>query len=472
MPISNIGQLDPFVSVIIGDRELGSYEIREGTSPNNVVELSVTKLIPDDLREDKSSSRESEGSLTIYNSATTAKLTLNYANTPDLIDYIIGQVRANQMFPPCRLQYGYVNGPKSPVIHMTITSIKPTDLFSNLEIEMIPGDEVDPYKYTKFTQGFIDHYNQRNKSPEDGGTNGYYRLSELVTDIANYQGWIIGNIVETIPQDGSTWITKEPIKILDLSMNPIDAINDLLGRYPNETAQGEVAFVLTFKYTQRGGEVYFVPSSYLKNAYEPTKLKSYDFYINALPYGQVIDFSPKFENMNFDFCLKTSEVQSLGMISKDTNEIVDVLVNWKSGLDNNNSLFKYDDVNTVLMQSAAAPIPNTVLSNIPNYMSSLIRSNINDYVYPIQMKVTAAMTVVGDPELNVLDFINVIPLYPQSSYNTPPKVHPSGGTYKITKITDVINTVFTSELELTNIDETYDIGELTVEKNKEIKKVY
>ena len=48
------------------------------------------------------------------------------------------------------------------------------------------------------------------------------------------------------------------------------------------------------------------------------------------------------------------------------------------------------------------------------------------------------MEIVGDPQLQILDYINVLPMY--TSINGKGNImHPSGGTYQITAITDSIS---------------------------------
>lgn len=195
-----------FVSLVIGDREIGSFMLTDNKrSPNAIKSISTERLINTDGMFGINSS------MTMKNSAATSIVKINYTNEPDLLDYVVSQVRQDNLWPSVTLKYGYVDGPSSPVMHMTITEIVPDDLYSNFTMKLVLSDKENPYKYNSLTAEFISAY-------ESSGD--IFKLSDLINLIAKYQGWSVGEIIETVP-------LTEPIKIDSYNFAPEQTINNL-----------------------------------------------------------------------------------------------------------------------------------------------------------------------------------------------------------------------------------------------------
>lgn len=76
-------------------------------------------------------------------------------------------------------------------------------------------------------------------------------------------------------------------------------------------------------------------------------------------------------------------------------------------------------------------------------------SNFNEYTYTLNdgMNITGDITVSGDTELKMFDYINIQPMYP-ATMTDPPAMHPTAGTYLILGITDHIDSDFTTTLNV------------------------
>lgn len=383
---------------------------------------------------------------------------LNYLTIPDFYERILKAIKlyAGGMIP-ATIQYGYVGEDlSSPLYNLVLIECQPNDLWTSLTLKFIESDSVNQYNI--FTEA----------TNEALAKNEYTNLSDIVTAIANGQGWKIGQIAETIPY-------SEPIKIKNKLKSPIDAINELLQRYPNETKEGEGAFVCGFKHTIEGSFFYFVPTFAVKNRYGFTNTeKSYEFYFNALPQGNVISFTPKFvsaigdeagQESNKDNKLDPNKLMfetrpDLGLVTTDSREMISIIYNMENRPPVE-SLSEPESYNGFV--NPEQKVYNIESPNIKQYMQSTIKGKISQYVNVVGIRNTASMEVLGDPGLNVMDYINVIPMYPQDGYVNPGKIHPSGGVYWIKSITDVIDLgKYTSTLELAaESQQDFQVGEIT-----------
>ena len=430
----------PFVSFIVGDRELGTYNLVD-RSPNTFVSLDLVKN-------------------TDSMAGFSATIKLNYLSMPDLYDYVVELFKQNQSgLVPCTLMYGYIDGPRTPVYDMEIISVEPTDMWMNLTFKLTTGNSRK--EMYNFNQEFIRAYE----------VEPIYNLSDLVRMIATYQGWSVGEIVDTKPQSSFSDGTPEPVTLLNYTMTPLEAIQNLLQRFPNESLAGEGGYISLFKNTPTGQKYYFVPSSYTFNQYSSQDLKTYDFYFNALPQSQVISFEPKLSTAVTKSAVAsqqiTSEKPSIGMISSDTNELVNLIYGFTADDNLNSSLSQelYNGSNLKMQK-----VGMVSYDGMKNYLASSIKNDINAYVDVIGIKTTATLELIGDPDINPQDYINIVPLYP-ASWDVPMKIHPSGGTYWVTKVTDSIDSSgYTTTLEaVTDGNYKFKLGEITTESNADYK---
>jgi len=180
-------------------------------------------------------------------------------------------------------------------------------------------------------------------------------------------------------------------------------------------------------------------------------IKNYNFIIRALPNGQVISFTPVLSDgtaiSNND---QRADVQNLknfyGVISRDTKEVVGI--DYSLATENNDDALKHD--NKTVGAISKNPVINVKFSDIESYAESILKDDISAYAYSTDMNASATMKILGDTTLQLLDYINVIPMYPVTS-TMAGAMHPSGGTYQIRSIEDEIGNNFVTTLSLTKL---------------------
>lgn len=385
---------------------------------------------------------------------------LNYQLIPDFYERMLKLIKANSDgMIPATLQYGYYSdydswGECSPLYELKMLSCQPTDLWSRLQLKFIQVENKNSYNV--FTEKTSTALNE----------NEYNNLSDYVQTIAEGQGWAIGHIEPTIPYDGK-------IERDESIATPIQCITELLTRYPNESTKGEGGYICAFKNVLGKSLFYFIPTTFLAEGSNYGYVESdstYEFFFNALPQGKVITFTPKFvsglvessqgDTINPDN-LRFEERPDLAVITTDTREIQSIQYNMESASPNSNSITPQNSyagyINPANVQR------NIDSRNLLNYMRSSIKEKISNYVNVVGVRTSAEMEILGDPSLSVGDYILVIPMYPQTNYENPGKIHPSGGTYRINKIVDhIANGTFTTNLTLMAVDNPdFKVGELT-----------
>lgn len=436
-----------FISLIIGDVQYGCVDIPgvKGNPPQMITSLQVEKV---------SSGRE------FVANGYTFTIKLNYLMVPDFYERILKLMKSSSDgLIDASIQYGYYSdydswGECSPLYNLKLLSCQPDDLWSTLTLKFIQVDSKNSYNtFTAKTIAALDN-------------NYYDNLSDYVKAIAVGQGWKIGQIEPTIPYEGE-------IKRDSSIESPIQCINELLSRYPNESVKGGGRYVSLFKHTLNESTFHFIPTTFAQSNYLSSDT-TYEFFFNALPQGKVISFNPKFVSNIVDEAsqeansldpskLLFEERPDLAVITTDTREIKSIEYNMNDVPVGNNSVVEPESY-AGFMNPAHLQI-NINSQNLKNYIRSSIKENISRYVNVIGVRTSAEMEILGDPSLNVGDYILVIPMYLQDSYDKPGKIHPSGGTYQIMKITDTINGGnFTTNLQLRAVAERdFKVGEITTD---------
>lgn len=444
MGVLEQGQIhSTFISLIINGVQYGTVGAPEDGwwSPQAVTSLQVVK---------------NSGDRDFTANGYQFTITLNYLMIPDFYEIMLKLIKANPGGTiPATLQYGYVNGECSPLYELQLLTCQPNDLWTTLTLTFIQIDSRNSYNiFTLDTLNRLKNYE-------------YNNLSDYVTTIAEGQGWTIGHIEPTIPYNGK-------IERNDSIKSPIQCINELLTRYPNESTKGEGGYICAFKHTLNTSTFYFIPTTFLSEESNYGYVQStstYEFFFNALPQGKVISFTPKFvssivEEASQDVNainpnkLLFEERPDLAVITSDTREIQSIQYNMENVKTENDVS---DPESYAGYVNPAHVQLNINSSNLLNYMRSTIKENISKYVNVVGARTSAEMEVLGDPSLDVGDYILIIPMYPQDSYDKPGKIHPSGGTYRIRKITDTVNNgSFTTNLSLDAVsNKDFKVGEIT-----------
>lgn len=392
---------------------------------------------------------------------TTIDLVIEYRHVPhfytNLLKYLEestdGRVRAQ-----IRWGYSMTPGgqptPSTPMYNVTLVKCEPTNMWNTLNISFVQ-DEIDK-KYTSWKPELKEHLSKKDTK--------YVNLSDLVSDIAKYQGWEIGKIVPTQPQPTGADGVQDPIKIKSFYMTPIQAINDLIARYANISTTGEMRYVSTVKFTtdKPNGVYYFVPTMYLTNNYGVSK--TYEYVIQGLNNGNVIEFTPKFGNIYTDILnpnytpqsvynriqQKPSAINSIPLASMDFIEYTpDVQQSSPKENDNIQPPVSYASY----IEQPESRVVSQNFSESSLFIKNYIGSDISKYLNVLSIRQSATMKILGDPTLNAMDYVNVIVLYPATWEVTEPKLHPSSGVYQIISITDEIQDgTYTSTLNLIACD--------------------
>ena len=438
-----------FVSLVIDGVEYGSIASNSERiiGPQGITSLKVEKSTAD-----------------ASNVAVGFKFTieLNYLMYPDFYETIL---RLIKQFPdgliPATIQYGYTDGICSPVYELKILSCEPNDLWTTLTLQFISTESKS--KYNLFTD-------KTDKAFED---NKYYNLSDFVRAVAVNQGWEIGEIVDTIPYADPDVDPDKYIRWVEpRSSNPITAIMQLLTKYPNNSSLGEGSYIAGFKHYVGGSKFYFVPTTELVKEYDfKNAINTYEFYFNALPQGNVLSFKPKLYSALVDASansqlnpnkLKFDERPDIGVITTDSRELYSVIYDVEdrklSSIDSTKNLGT-----ACGFVEPSLKIYNVESSNIKEYFRSKITGKMSDYVNVMGVRNVAEMEILGDPSINVMDYVNIIPMYQMKSYTIPNKMHPSGGIYWIKAMVDIIeNGTFTTQLDLVSEGQKdFKIGEIS-----------
>lgn len=439
-----LGQTTPFVSLKVGTMELGNVNLVPGSKdPRYIQSFKISRLNADNKND----------AFSDYGLAFTAEFVISMVTNLQLEKYLIEFIEKNGPAPEVTFQYGHADDHrKSPVYSGVITKLGLSEDFYTLTMTVNADGLGSIYR----------NYNDATWKAISNTT--YKRPSDLVTAIATGQGWKIGNIEKT----------KElsyPVRVTDISTGPYQFIkNNLIKGVTSEKGEGSYASNLI--YTKEGIIYYYEPTKFLVNRYNYKNLKSYNFVIRMKPDGQVISFKPTLFDGTPEALLtakqktdpnKTSNLY--GAITKDTKEVVNL--EYTFGDKSNSSAL--DPRDKVVMAYGMNPVMNANAADIAKYGEGSIKDDINSYAYSTAIGSKATMVVIGDPDLRVMDYINVMPMYPLNdssrlnSSDAPASsgvMHPSGGTYMITGIVDEISDQFTTTLELVKMNDTYTISEI------------
>jgi hypothetical protein len=137
----------------------------------------------------------------------------------------------------------------------------------------------------------------------------------------------------------------------------------------------------------------------------PIPKKEYNFIINSGNYGSVLSFSPTYKGV-----ANSGLKVSAGYVDRVTNQFMLFSNNPKLGI--------------------SIPTDHQIFgATSPEVFSSIIQdkwfeNNVGS--------VNATMEIIGDTEIDPLDYVNVIPIRPDG------RIHHTGGTYLVTGVADNI----------------------------------
>lgn len=428
----------PFVSLKVGDMELGNVNLSPGErDPKYFQSMKVTRF--------GSNSQYSEslpGGI-----AYVAEIHLSMVNDLDLENKLLNYIRENGPDPEVTFQYGVVGGSKSPIYTGVITKLGLSSDFYTLTMTVTAG-------------GVSSIYRNYNDSAWNSISNTVFdRASDLVEAIATRQGWTIGNIERTKKVSGG-------VRVNDINLGPYQYINSyLIDGVVSE--KGEGSYVSNLVNTDKGLVYYYEPTKFLVNRYNYKNLKSYNFSVRLDPAGVVLGFRPiLFDGMtealySAKHSTDPSKANStVSTITRDTKEIVTLDYGF-SNTGNRDTMRPDDEVEMAFSNS---DLINSDAEDLSTYLEGSIKDDINSYAYSTAIGSKATLIVVGDPDLFVMDYINVIPMYPigDSSRARPGTMHPSGGTYMILGIVDEISDTFSTTMELMKMNDTYSMSEINV----------
>lgn len=385
------------------------------------------------------------------------RITLNYLLRLDFYERILKLIKQSPTgLVMAKIQYGYYDGLVSPIYESQLKSCKPTDLWQNLELTF----------YTEAATNSKDRYHswtEATKELIESRPDGYYTsLSQLVTDIAKGQSWFYeaeGGIIPT-KDNYQLYDNKRPPVDFALS-NPLEAINSMIREFQPISLNDETNYYAAFKY-RIGQEpiFYFVPTQDLKADYRwVDTADTYEFFFNALPQGKVIKFNPTLttaiNELAGEGVLSFNNKPNLGVITSDSRELTSILFQMEDkpnvkSYSEPESFAGYINLKSAVGNGQPVQIASP---DVENYMKATISGNFSQYVNTLGVRNTATMSIIGDPSLNVMDHITVIPYYPITMDDIVSglsgKIHPSGGVYWIQQIEDTIsNGGFTTNLEL------------------------
>lgn len=170
-----------------------------------------------------------------------------------------------------------------------------------------------------------------------------------------------------------------------------------------------------------GPKAYFIKM----NKYQTRIKQNYNFMINAGNYGSVLSFEPSYRGTN----IMADAKETFGFVDVKSNEVT--------------------------VYNAQAKVAESTQPNIGIYGSTSadkMKSLISNRWYDRNVGAyQATLTIVGNPNMKPVEYINVMPFRPDGT------IHHTGGTYQIIGVTDTIQGgVYITTLQLTkaNLPET------------------
>lgn len=343
---------------------------------------------------------------TPMNAANKFKFTL-FDDTAILLEY-----QLIKGYEDVKFQYGYVNGVISPLYQGKITQydVDFTPAGATLSIEGMSSS------ITSFAKPITKTYKNM-------------RIDEIVTDIANEQGWIIGTIKECQPVNDGENANKE--FTCNGQVAQVFITNELIP-YAKSSDSGDSNYVLNFVDSADGTIVNFYPIMQTGKLFGETTAEYQFKWGSGDRNSKVIDFNPDYSGaLRLYSGGATVEAKT---IDKVANEMFSITYNEKTDehrttLDDK-SLYDYQGAKTVIGGSSYSM---DEMKNIAAYLWTKQAS------FPVK----ADMTILGDPNIQVFDMISVVML------NKDGLPHHSSGIYIVKEVEDEISGgSFTTRLQL------------------------
>jgi hypothetical protein len=221
------------------------------------------------------------------------------------------------------------------------------------------------------------------------------RVSNIIKSIAEEEGWEISEpfvLSDKLSSSQSFYRTN---------MSAITFIQTVL--IP-AAKKGNNTIRMMHSNTSKGTSIKLVDIDLTKT---PIPKREYNFLINSGNYGNVLSFTPTYTGV-----ANSSLKVSAGYVDRLTNQFM---------------LFRNDPKLGISIPAD----PQIMGATSPENFTSIIQDKwFSNNVGHVK----ASMEIVGDPEIQLLDYVNVIPMRPDG------RIHHTGGTYLILEeITDSIS---------------------------------
>lgn len=314
----------------------------------------------------------------------------------DIMDYNLESKLINILQegkPSVSFQYGHAQGSRSPWYRGYLKNYQPT----------FNGNLTASFNITGLAEMEFGKILNRKYYLRDYG----YRYSNLIKELCLAEGWKI----------------KEPFILSDKTA---DESIEVVGK----TAHYFIQYIISPKTFKNGNPTQFYSYCHsdgvkvILDSFDPLNpkppKKEYNFVINGGNYGSVLEFTPNYEGtafygLNFEASRVDRVTNQFNMFKVDT------------------SLKQYP-LRTAYMGADSVEEFNHILQNKWIEETMMAFSN-------------ASLSIVGDPDINPTDTINIIPIRPDG------RLHISGGTYRVMTVTDEISSGFTTSLTLMKLGE-------------------
>lgn len=479
--------LSYFIIVKIGKMQFGSMKLKSGiTDPEVITSMTIEKSATTattwkNKNTDKSKTIKNNSLSTVSDDVSKADLglvfttiTINMSMANDLslekklITYIkknLKKVKSADNGGLVTIRYGYVNGSKSFLYRGYIAGMELSSDLYTLTLTIKPTNGItDKYTNWKTKKKFDKKLKRELKKKKT-------QYSTIVKLIAKNQKWKIGTITPTKK------IRSTSVKRPTSKQNPIQYIDSFKKK---ATSKKGGKYKSRFRYNKNGTIVYeFVPQTFKSSANYRAK-KNYNFVMNMIPDGVVVNFKPQLTgglgvaaafNVSKNDKNKKKKKKNFknvyGVITKGSKDIANVSYEASNSKKNSKGLVNADD--NILALNADAVRINASEVDVANYAEAVIKNNFGSYCYSNAMNAGATMEILGDPQLQHGDLINVLPMYPAQEKSNGAIMHPSGGTYRITGITDTIGNGYITSLTLVKENNTKNLKKVKSKKSKNSK---
>lgn len=456
-----------FISLKMGDKEFGNVDLVDSIrDPYIIQSLKVNRKISmaphfgsydeymkarNEYEEKQNDPNNITDGLIFTDAVFTLSAAVDLSLEKQILDYLVKCMDDDgKILAPVSFRYGYVNGPSTPEFHGSIYKVNVSSDFYTLTMYVHPvnltkegsSNDSAPTSYVQFTEETLDKLKGE-----------FTKYSDVVKIVAESQKWEIGEIKET------TEIDPNDIDKPTNAMNPWKYVQTKLVPNALSADKQEGNYKAYFRFDENNIlKFYYMPSSFNKDSYNYRNLKNYNFFIRMLPNGKVLSFQPQLldlysqavaiHNANKEGKTNTNV---FGVITKDTKELQKIGYEVNTQENNNALNTKQDQVKSA---SQTYVMLNASADTAQQMAEGTLKDNINDYAYSICGGSKASMSILGDPEIQCMDLINVIPMFPASNAFQGGVMHPSGGTYLVLGVTDTIGGGnYTTALELNKIND-------------------